>query len=180
MFALTKCPSPLQKNNGPSLKLISFGQPVNPIYQKTFSTSPFVTLKIPCRPVKTCTSGESPCLLNVRFAFILKPYYMSSLAAFPLWISLLGDTTLFLILLPTTSSQIILFKKIFADLASFFNILIITGDIYRPHLLNLTKDNTLYVVELTVGYETNLKLNPGTIPPAYVIISARAYITILI
>ena len=50
-------------------------------------------------------------------------------------------------------------QKIFADLPSFFNPSIITGDIYRPDLLILTKDNTLYVVELTVGYETNLRNN---------------------
>ena len=35
----------------------------------------------------------------------------------------------------------------------------ITGDIYRPDLLILTKDNTLYVVELTVVYKTNLRNN---------------------
>ena len=50
-------------------------------------------------------------------------------------------------------------QKIFADLPSFSNPSIITGDIYRPDLLILTKDNTLYVVELTVGYETNLRNN---------------------
>ena len=40
-----------------------------------------------------------------------------------------------------------------------YHIHIITGDIYRPDRLILTKDNTLYVVELTVGYETNLRNN---------------------
>ena len=80
---------------------------------------------------------------------------MSSLAAIPIWIGLLGDTTLSLILLPTTSNQII-FKKY---LPSFSNPSIITGDIYRPDLLILAKDNTLYVVELTVGYETNPRNN---------------------
>lgn len=49
--------------------------------------------------------------------------------------------------------------KIFADLPSFSNPSIITGDVYRPDLLILTKDNTLYVLELTVGYETNLRNN---------------------
>ena len=113
---------------------------------------------IPCRTVKTCTSGEFLRLLNVRFASNPKLYYMSSLAVVPIWIGLLGDTTLFLILLPNNlqSDHI---QKIFADLPSFFNPSIITGDIYRPDLLILTKDNTLYVVELTVGYETNLRNN---------------------
>ncbi len=49
-------------------------------------------------------------------------------------------------------------QKIFADLPSFSNPSIITGDNYRPDLLILTKDN-LYVLELTVGYETNLRNN---------------------
>ena len=50
-------------------------------------------------------------------------------------------------------------KKIVADLPSFSNPSMITGDIYRPDLLILTKDNTLYVVELTVVYKTNLRNN---------------------
>ena len=56
--------------------------------------------------------------------------------------------------LPSTQIQ-----KIFADLPSFSNPSIITGDDYRPDILILTKDNTLYVLELTVGYETNLRNN---------------------
>ena len=48
-------------------------------------------------------------------------------------------------------------QKLFADLPSFSNPSIITGDDYRPDILILTKDNTLYVLELTVGYETNLR-----------------------
>ena len=39
--------------------------------------------------------------------------------------------------------------KIFAYLPSFSNPSIITGDNYRPDLLILTKDNNLYVLELT-------------------------------
>ena len=50
-------------------------------------------------------------------------------------------------------------QKIFADLPSFSNPSIIPGDVYRPDLLILTKDNTLYVLELTIGYETNLRNN---------------------
>ena len=50
-------------------------------------------------------------------------------------------------------------QKIFADLPSLSNPSIITGDDYRPDILILTKDNTLYVLELTVGYETNLRNN---------------------
>ena len=50
-------------------------------------------------------------------------------------------------------------QTIYADLPSFPNPSIITGDDYRPNLLILTKDNCLYVLELTVGYETNLRKN---------------------
>jgi hypothetical protein len=50
-------------------------------------------------------------------------------------------------------------QTIYADLPSFSNTSIITGDNYRPDLLILTKDNCLYVLELTVGYETNLRNN---------------------
>ena len=50
-------------------------------------------------------------------------------------------------------------QTIYADLPSFSNPSIITGDDYRPDLLILTKDNCLYVLELTVGYETNLRNN---------------------
>jgi hypothetical protein len=50
-------------------------------------------------------------------------------------------------------------QTIYADLPSFPNPSIITGDDYCPGLLILTKDNCLYVLELTVGYETNLRNN---------------------
>ena len=36
---------------------------------------------------------------------------------------------------------------------------IISGDTYRPDLLLLTPDDKLYIVELTVGFETNLHNN---------------------
>ena len=36
---------------------------------------------------------------------------------------------------------------------------VITGDDYRPDLLILTEDNCLYILELTVGYETNFRNN---------------------
>jgi hypothetical protein len=50
-------------------------------------------------------------------------------------------------------------RTIYADLSSFSNSSTITGDDYRPDLLILTKDNCLYFLELTVGYETNLRNN---------------------
>ena len=50
-------------------------------------------------------------------------------------------------------------QNIYADLSSFRNPSIITGDDYCPDLLILTKDNCLYILEVTVGYETNLRNN---------------------
>ena len=50
-------------------------------------------------------------------------------------------------------------QNIYADLPTFPSPSIITGDDYRPDLLILTKDNCLYILELTVGYESNLRNN---------------------
>ena len=36
---------------------------------------------------------------------------------------------------------------------------IITGNDYRPDVLILTKENCLYILELTVGYESNVRDN---------------------
>ncbi len=50
-------------------------------------------------------------------------------------------------------------QNIYADLPSFPNPSVITGDVYRPDQLILTEENCLYILELTVGYETNLRNN---------------------
>ena len=49
--------------------------------------------------------------------------------------------------------------KLYNDLSFFKNPSIITGDIYRPDLLVIAPDESLYVVELTVEFETNLRNN---------------------
>ena len=49
--------------------------------------------------------------------------------------------------------------QIYADLPAFRTPSIITGDTYRPDLLLLTPDDKLYIVELTVGFKTNLHNN---------------------
>ena len=49
--------------------------------------------------------------------------------------------------------------KLYVDLSGFKSPSIITGDIYRPDLLIIAPDESLYVVELTVGFETNLRNN---------------------
>ena len=47
----------------------------------------------------------------------------------------------------------------FVDLPGFENPSVITGDEQRPDLLLSTPNNNLYIVELTVGFETNLTNN---------------------
>ena len=48
---------------------------------------------------------------------------------------------------------------LFADIPGFKSQAIISRDTYRPDLLLSGSNGSLYVVELTVGYETNLENN---------------------
>ena len=48
---------------------------------------------------------------------------------------------------------------VYADLPSFLSPCFITGESYRPDLLLLTDKNILYILELTVGFETNIQNN---------------------
>ena len=50
-------------------------------------------------------------------------------------------------------------SSLYADVPGFKSPSIITGDAYRPDLLLSLSNGSLYVVELTVGYETNLENN---------------------
>ena len=58
-----------------------------------------------------------------------------------------------------TSLKAIEGSSLFADIPSFSSPSIITGDNLRPDLLLRTKENILYVLELTIGFETNLNCN---------------------
>ena len=58
-----------------------------------------------------------------------------------------------------TSFQAINGSCLYADLPGFLSPSIITGDQLRPDLLLKTKENRLYVLELTIGFETNLNCN---------------------
>ena len=48
---------------------------------------------------------------------------------------------------------------VYADLPSFLSPSLITGESLRPDLLLLTKDKLLYILELTIGFETNIQNN---------------------
>ena len=50
-------------------------------------------------------------------------------------------------------------SKLYADLPGYLSPCIITGDSLRPDMLLSTADNRLYIIELTVGFETNLNNN---------------------
>ena len=48
--------------------------------------------------------------------------------------------------------------SLYADLPSFLSPSIITGDSLRPDLVLVT-DTSLYILELTVGFESSLQIN---------------------
>ena len=48
---------------------------------------------------------------------------------------------------------------VYAALPSFLSPCFITGESYRPDLLLLTDKNILYILELTVGFKTNIQNN---------------------
>ena len=50
-------------------------------------------------------------------------------------------------------------SSLYADVNGFLNPSIITGESYRPDLLYLIQSKCLYVLELTVGFESNLNNN---------------------
>ena len=48
---------------------------------------------------------------------------------------------------------------LFADLPSFASPSLITGESLRPDLVLISRDKTLYLLELTVGFEKNILIN---------------------
>jgi hypothetical protein len=50
-------------------------------------------------------------------------------------------------------------SKLYVDLPGFITPSVITGDQLRPDLLLAIENKVLYVLELTVGFETNLNSN---------------------
>ena len=49
--------------------------------------------------------------------------------------------------------------SLYADLPTFLSPSLITGDSLRPDLSLISKNNDLYILELTIGFETNIKSN---------------------
>ena len=55
--------------------------------------------------------------------------------------------------------QSVRYSSLYADLPGFLSPCIITGDQLRPDMLLSIGKTTLYMIELTVGFETNLNSN---------------------
>ena len=49
--------------------------------------------------------------------------------------------------------------SLYVDLATFLSISFIKSSASRPDFLILTKENVLYILELTIGFETNIQIN---------------------
>ena len=49
--------------------------------------------------------------------------------------------------------------SLYADLPAFISLSFITGSAFRPDLLLITKEKVLYILELTIGCETNTQIN---------------------
>ena len=50
-------------------------------------------------------------------------------------------------------------SSLYANLPSFLSPYLITGDSHRPDLVFVTEDRTLYMLELTIGFESNIVEN---------------------
>ena len=50
-------------------------------------------------------------------------------------------------------------SKLFVDLPGYLSPSILTGESLRPDMLLSIEDKCLYIMELTVGFETNLERN---------------------
>ena len=51
------------------------------------------------------------------------------------------------------------FSKLYVNLPAYLSPCIVTGDSLCPGLLLISPNNCLYILELTVGFETNLDIN---------------------
>ena len=64
-----------------------------------------------------------------------------------------------MLMLIATTFRSLQHAKIFADISGFLSTSGITGNDLRPHLLLSLSNKSHYIVELTMGYESNLERN---------------------
>ena len=84
---------------------------------------------------------------------------MLSLVVNSTLIALPGDTTILNFIAKSLQPVINVNSSLYAVVNGFLNPSIITGENYRPDPLFLIQSKSLYVLELTVGFESNLNNN---------------------
>ena len=83
---------------------------------------------------------------------------VSSCNSYPDEVGYTGRHNSVLLFLANTFSS---FKHctVYADLPSFLSPCLVTGDSFRPGLPLLTENKILYILEHTIGFETNIQIN---------------------
>ena len=142
-------------------KPVIFGQRFREICLKTFSTSPSSTLITLSLLKRISSNGLCPRLLRAPSACSLKlsnTFIVSSCKSY------LDDgrytwrhNSVLSYLAKSMSS--IKNASLYADLPSFPSPSLITGDSLRPDLVFVLNNTTVYLLELTVGFESNIKVN---------------------
>ena len=140
------------------VNLISFGPLPNQTFLKIFITSPCTTLTTPSQLKRIYKDGvyssNADCSLCLGSETLLHVVAgcQSCLERFT-W--RYNSVLNFLAEIPLQAEY-----RIFADRPGFNNPSIITGERYRPDLLlENTNKSVLYIIELTIGFESNLESN---------------------
>ena len=117
--------------------------------------------------IKISVSGPFLNRLNALFVSSQKLYNTWYLAASRILtrVDTPGTITLVLFFANTFSS----FKQytVYADLPSFLSPCLITCDSFCPDILLFTENKILYILELTIGFETNIQINSNQVAAKY-------------
>ena len=135
----------------------SIGQRSSLIYPRTFTILPSTTLTTPSLHVRIWQDGDYP-----DCSFCLNPESLLHVVAgcqqYLDRFTWRNDSTLNFIA-KSLQPVINVHSSLYADVNGFLNPSIITGENYRPDLLFLIQSKCLYVLELTVGFKSNLNNN---------------------
>ena len=139
IISFPKAPSFLTSLNSQHYRLIPYGHQFKTSFQKTSSTLQSATSTTHSQQDKTLQNGDYPPLLTALSVYQKKHWCTSSL-----------DDSVLNLHASTFSS--VPFSELYVDLTGFLNPSVLTVNDFRPDLLLLTKENHLYVFELTVGF----------------------------
>ena len=118
----------------------------------------YINNSLPTRTI--WQDGDYYKVLIAPFVLILNHSFMLSLVVNSTLIALHGDTSQSLTSLPRSLQPVInVHSSLYADVTGFLNPSIITSENYPPDLLFLIQSKCLYVLQLTVGFESNLNNN---------------------